>query len=103
MDGLIISYLFFLAIPLYFLGIILRSAFPKFENDAISITLWILSVLICGFIGFWHGEDLITILGQYALFNGSLVSACAVHGWDNSYGVKTIISILVAREKKIFF
>ena len=52
MDGLIISYLFFLAIPLYFLGIILRSAFPKFENDAISITLWILSVLICGFVGF---------------------------------------------------
>ena len=103
MDGLIIYNLFFLSPVVNFVGAILKYAFPKFKNSAISNTLMIIAWIVCGTIGWWQGENLITVIGQYALFNGTLVSSVAVHGWDSAYGVKTIISDLIAREKKIFF
>jgi len=103
MDGLIIYNLFFLSPVLVGIGALLKYAFPKFKNNAISNTLMLISWGICALVGFWQGENLITVIGQYALLNGTLVCSVAVHGWDNSYGVKTIISDLIAREKKIFF
>lgn len=103
MDGLIISSLFFLAPFLNVIGAVLKYVFPKFKNDAISNTLMIISWIVCTIIGLWQGEGAITAIGVYGLLNGTLVSSVAVHGWDSAYGVKTIISDLIAREKKIFF
>ena len=62
----------------------------------------ILAWLICGLIGFALGKDLATILAQFSLFNGTLVSTVATHGWDSTYGIKTILSELVKKEDNFF-
>lgn len=61
-----------------------------------------LSWLICGSIGFALGKNLTTILAQYSLFNGTLISTVATHGWDSTYGIKTILRELVKKEDDFF-
>lgn len=102
MDGLIIYSLFFLSPMLNVLGSILKYIMPV-NNKAIPNILMVVSWLVCGTIGWITGANWIAIIVQYALLNGTLVSSVAVHGWDSAYGIKTIISKMIAREKKLFF
>jgi len=102
MEALIIYNLFFLAPVLNVVGAGLKYLLP-IPNKAISNVLMIISWIVCGLIGWWQGESAITAIGIYGFLNGTLVSSVAVHGWDSAYGVKTIISDLIAREKDIFF
>lgn len=102
MEGLIIYNLFFLAPALNVIGAFLKYILPV-PNKAISNVLMVISWLVCASIGLWQGEGAITAIGVYGFLNGTLVSSVAVHGWDSAYGVKTIISDLMAREKNIFF
>lgn len=102
MEALIIYNLFFFAPILNIIGAMLKYLLP-IHNKSISNILMIVSWIVCGLIGLWQGESLIVAIGQYALLNGTLVSSVATHGWDSAYGVKTIISDLMAREQKIFF
>lgn len=62
----------------------------------------ILSWLICGLVGLVLGKDLATILAQFSLFNGTLISTVATHGWDSTYGIKTILSELIKKEDNFF-
>lgn len=58
--------------------------------------------MVCGSIGFALGKSLTTILAQYSLFNGTLVSTVATHGWDSTYGIKTILRELIKKENDFF-
>lgn len=102
MEGLIIYNLFFLAPVLNVIGAFIKYITPihnKFIPNVVLVFGWI----ICGVFGWCQGESLIVIIGQYMLLNGTLVASVATHGWDSAYGVKTIISDVMAREKQIFF
>jgi len=53
-------------------------------------------------IGYLLKADIVTILGKYMLINGTLVSTVATHGWDSTYGIKTILSELMRKDKNFF-
>ena len=98
---IIISSLFILAIPLNIFGFWIKKK-TKIHNKLIPIMIMILSWLVCGLIGVALGKNLSTILGQYSLFNGTLISTVATHGWDSTYGIKTILTELVKKEDDFF-
>ena len=74
----------------------------KIPNKLIPQILMLLSWIVCAFIGYLVKADLVTILVKFMLVNGTLVTTVATHGWDQTYGIKTLLSELIKRDKDFF-
>lgn len=87
--------------PLNILGFLLKKK-TKIPNKLIPPILTFVSWSICATIGYLLNNNIFTILVNYMLVNGTLVTTVATHGWDSSYGIKTILSELMKKDKDFF-
>ena len=88
--------LILIAIPLNFIGFILKHK-TKLGNKLIPIVISTISIVLCFTIGLNFG---LTILGSvvlFALVNGMIAAFVAMGGWDSFKGVKTFIVQMIAR------
>lgn len=96
-----IPWQFFFAIPLNFIGFVIKYK-TKIHNDLIGIILGIISIItlsIC-FKIFINPEPYYYLTRGIGW--GILVSSVAISGWDQTYGVKKLITKVISFNKIIY-
>lgn len=92
--------LFLLAIPLSLIGYLIKHG-TKIHNKLIPVIITTLSMITCFFIGLISGKSLDESIIKYGFMNGYLVATTATHGWDSTYGIKTVFLLKTAQAYKL--
>ena len=99
---MITKWLFLFAIPLNFIGFFLKYK-TDIKNGLVASLLCLISIIGCSFYFYFYVSSKPSFFIPNGLINGGLIAAVATSGWDQAYGIKKVISELMAFNKFLYF
>ncbi|MDC7250423.1 MAG: hypothetical protein PQJ49_10955 [Sphaerochaetaceae bacterium] len=85
------KYLFLLAIPLNFIGFVIKYK-SKIPNYLIAIVLTIISFFVTGFYAKFFVTTNSDEIIKFTLIHSILITSVATYGWDSAFGINAFIS-----------